>query len=114
MLFTSYAFLGFAAGLLLLYYLLPRRCQQPLLLGASCLFYLAAGPKYILYILFTALTVWFTGVRMGRNTQKAAAYLKEHKEELGKEEKKAYREGQKRVRRRWLAWLRDGLWKDGE
>ena len=103
MLFTSYAFLGFAAGLLLLYYLLPRRCQQPLLLGASCLFYLAAGPKYILYILFTALTVWFTGVRMGRNTQKAAAYLKEHQEELGKEEKKAYREGQKRVRRRWLA-----------
>lgn len=103
MLFTSYAFLGFAAGLLLLYYLLPRRCQWPLLLIASCLFYLAAGPKYILYILLTSLTVWFTAVRMGDNTQKTSAYLKEHKEELSKEEKKAWKEAGKKVRRRWLA-----------
>ena len=76
MLFTSYAFLGFTFGLLALYYLLPKRCQQPLLLAANCLFYLAAGPKYILYILFTSLTVWFAGVRMGLHTQKTAAYLK--------------------------------------
>lgn len=103
MLFTSYAFLGFAVLLLLLYYLLPRRCQQPLLLAASCLFYLAAGPKYILYILITALTTWFAGVRMGANAAAASAFLKEHREELSKEERKDYKEGQKRIRRRWLA-----------
>lgn len=103
MLFTSYAFLGFTAVLLVLYYLLPRRCQWPLLLIASCLFYLAAGPRYILYILLTSLTTWFAGVRMGENAQRTSAYLKERKEELGKEEKKAYKEGQKRVRRRILA-----------
>lgn len=102
MLFTSYEFFGFTAALVLLYYLLPKRCQWPLLLGASCLFYMAAGPRYILYILFTALTTWFAGVRMGRNAQNAAAFLKEHKEELSKEEKKRYKEGRKRVRRRWL------------
>lgn len=103
MLFTSYAFLGFAAVLLGLYYLLPRKCQWPLLLGASCLFYLTAGPKYILYILLTSLTVWYTGVRMGANAQKASAYLKGEGAEKSREEKKAYKEEQKRVRRRWLA-----------
>lgn len=102
MLFTSYEFLGFTAALLLLYYLLPKRCQWPLLLGGSILFYLAAGPKYILYILVTGFTSWFVGVRMGRNTQKAAAFLREHKEELSKEERKEYKEGQRRIRRRWL------------
>ncbi len=103
MLFTSYAFLGFVLVLLALYYLLPLRCQQPLLLGASCVFYLAAGPKYILYILFTALTAWYAGVRMGRNAQKASAFLKEHREELSREEKKAYQGANKKVRRHWLA-----------
>ena len=102
MLFTSYEFFGFTAALVLLYYLLPKRCQWPLLLGASCLFYMAAGPRYILYILFTALTTWFAGVRMGRNAQNTEGFLKEHKEELSKEEKKRYKEGRKRVRRRWL------------
>ena len=103
MLFTSYAFLGFTAALLLLYYLLPRRCQQPLLLVWSCLFYLSAGPKYILYILLTALTVWFTAVRMGNVAQKTAAFLKGEGAELSREEKKAYKEAGKKVRRRWLA-----------
>lgn len=103
MLFTSYAFFGFTAALLGLYYLLPRRCQQPLLLVWSVLFYLSAGPRYILYILLTSLTVWFTGVRMGRNAQRAAAYLKGPGAELQREEKKEYRNREKAVRRRWLA-----------
>ena len=48
MLFTSYEFFGFTAALVLLYYLLPKRCQWPRQLGASCLVYMAAGPRYIL------------------------------------------------------------------
>lgn len=103
MLFTSYAFLGFTGLLLVLYYLLPKRCQWPLLLAWSCLFYLAAGPKYILYILTTALTVWFAGVRLGEDAQKTAAFLKGEGAELSREEKKAYKDGRKRVRRRILA-----------
>lgn len=103
MLFTSYGFLGFLLGLGLLYYLLPRRCQGPLLLLGSWAFYAFAGPKYLLYILTTTVTVWYAGVRMGRNAQRAAAYLAQHKEELSREERKAYREGEKKARRRWLA-----------
>ena len=43
MLFTSYEFLGFLAVLVVLYYLVPKRCRWMFLLGASYLFYALAG-----------------------------------------------------------------------
>ena len=102
MLFTSYQFLGFLTVLFLAYYLVPRRMQWPLLLGASWLFYLMAGPVYLLYILTTSATVYLAGLAMGRNLEAQGAYLKAHKAELSREEKKAYKEGQKRSRFRWF------------
>ena len=51
MLFTSYGFLGFLAVLFLLYYIVPRKWQWALLLGASYGFYFLAGPEYVPYIL---------------------------------------------------------------
>ena len=45
MLFTSYGFLGFLAVLFLLYYIIPRKCQWGLLLGAGYLFYFRAGAE---------------------------------------------------------------------
>ena len=47
MLFTSYEFLAFLAGVLLLYYVLPKKLQWPLLLVASYAFYAIAGLKYL-------------------------------------------------------------------
>ena len=102
MLFTSYQFLGFLAILFPAYYLVPRRMQQPLLLGASWLFYLAAGPKFLLYILTTSVTVYLAGRAMGRDLEEQSAYLKAHKDELSREEKRAYKEGRKRVLFRWF------------
>ena len=43
MLFTSYGFFAFLAGLFLAYYLLPRRWQWGVLLAGSYFFYLFAG-----------------------------------------------------------------------
>ncbi len=103
MLFTSYGFFGFAGALLLLYYLIPRRHQWKLLLAASYAFYLFSGPATVLYILATTLTVWYTALRIGQNADRQSAWLKEHKAELDREAKKAYRERQKGIRRRWLA-----------
>lgn len=51
MLFTSYAFTGFLAVVFPLYYLLPKRFQQPLLFAASYAFYCAGGPLGLLCIL---------------------------------------------------------------
>lgn len=102
MLFTTYEFMGFMAVLLLAYYLIPRKCQWALLLAASYIFYFIAGADYLIYILVTTLTVYFAACRIERNAQRQTAYLKEHKAELSKEDKKAYKETQKRVRLRWL------------
>lgn len=103
MLFTSYGFLGFIAVLIPLYYLVPKRGQWPLLLAASCLFYCLAGPGYLLYLLTTAATVWFAALRIEENARRQSAYLKEHREDLSRDDKKAYKAGQKRIRTRWTA-----------
>ena len=90
MLFTSYEFFGFVVVLFLAYYLLPKQCQWPLLLAASYLFYAAAGPQFLPYLLATTAATYLAGRGIGRNLARQSAYLKEHKAELSKEEKKAY------------------------
>lgn len=102
MLFTTYEFMGFMAVLLLAYYLIPKKCQWPLLLAASYFFYFTAGADYLIYILVTTLTVYFAARLIEKNADKQSDYLKAHKAELSKEEKKAYKEVQKKVRLRWL------------
>ena len=102
MLFTSYEFLGFLAVLFLLYYVLPKRCQRPLLLIGSYVFYFIAGPAFLLYILVTTASTWFAARRIGDNLTRQSAYLREHKAELDRDAKKAYKEGEKRVRRKWV------------
>lgn len=102
MLFTSWEFLAFIALLLLAYYLLPRRWQPGLLLAASYVFYFIAGPRYLIFIAATTLTVWGAGVMMARSLSAQKAYLDAHKEELDGEAKKAYKGEQKVRRRRWL------------
>lgn len=102
MLFTSYEFLGFLAVLFLAYYLIPKKWQWPLLLAASYLFYWAAGPEYLIYIAATTVTTYLAARQIEKNANRQSAYLKEHKAELSKEEKRAYKDGQKRIRLRWV------------
>lgn len=102
MFFTSYEFIGFVAVLTVLYYLVPKKLQWPLLLLASYLFYLASGPQYLLYIIATTVTVWFAARMIGRNQEKQTQYLKENKAQMSREEKKSYKESRHRVRLRWL------------
>ena len=102
MLFTSYGFIGFAAILFLLYYLVPKKCQWPLLLAASYLFYFFAGPEYLLYIMTTTVSVWLTGRAIQARGEKTAAYVKECGKTLTREEKKAWKEKGKRRQRRLL------------
>ena len=91
MLFTSYEFIGFIFILLILYYIIPRKAQWPLLLVASYIFYFIAGPKYIIYILATTVTTYICAVIIEKNQLKEKKYIKEHKKELSLEEKKSYK-----------------------
>ena len=90
MFFTSYEFFGFIAVLFLLYYLVPKKCQWPLLLVASYIFYFVAGPDYLIYILVTTITTYLAALKIEQNADRQSAYLKEHKAELSKDEKKLF------------------------
>ncbi len=103
MLFTSYEFLAFALALLVLYYLIPKRYQWPLLLLASYTFYFIAGSDYVIYILTTTVTVYLAARMVERKNEEQSAYLKSHKAELSREEKKAWKAACGKVKKRWVA-----------
>src|SRR6184192_2405161 len=64
MLFNSFDFVLFFVVVTGLYFALPHWLRWPLLLGASCLFYMAFIPIYII-ILFAAITIdYFAGIRI--------------------------------------------------
>lgn len=102
MLFTSYGFVGFILVLFAVYYLVPRRIQWMLLLGASYLFYFLASPKYLIYISVTTLSTFLAGSIIDKRAKEQAAYLTLHKEDQSRDEKKLYKSAVKARQRRWL------------
>lgn len=102
MLFTSYAFVAFVALTTLLYYVLPRKAQWPLLLVASYVFYWFAGPSFLIYITATSVTTWFAGLRIARVGGTLAAALEAGKETLGKDGRKALKAKAKNRQRAWM------------
>lgn len=66
----SLTFIGFAAVLVCLYFLLPRKCQWGVLLAASMLFYLSSGWKSIVYILVTIETQYFLALMLERQNDR--------------------------------------------
>jgi len=99
---TSFGFLLFAAVLLVLYYLIPKRGQWILLLAASYCFYLWAGIEYLGFILLTTLSTYAATMAMAAMQDKQAKYLEENKASLSREERKACKAKVKRVTRIYL------------
>jgi alginate O-acetyltransferase complex protein AlgI len=62
MLFNSLEFAVFFPIVTLLYFALPQRLRVPLLLAASCVFYMAFVPKYILILFFVILVDYTAGL----------------------------------------------------
>jgi D-alanyl-lipoteichoic acid acyltransferase DltB (MBOAT superfamily) len=102
MLFTSYTFIIFIAILFVVYYLIPKKYQWMLLLGASYLFYSFAGAKYLLYLLFTTITTYVVSRKIDNLYQIQSKYLAQHKGELSREEKKTYKASIKSKQWKWL------------
>ena len=96
MLFTSYTFIGFIAVVLLGYYLVPKKWQWPLLLVASYIFYWCADPMYLVFIGVTTVSTYFLSRWLEKVNATQKAYLAEHKADLSKEEKKAYKNTMKK------------------
>ena len=96
--FASYEFLAFLLVLFPLYYLLPKRWQWGVLLGASYLFYAFAGWECILFILFTTLSSYGVARWMGHRAKRESAYIEANREQMDKETRKAYKAREKKKR----------------
>jgi len=62
MLFNSLEFALFFPIVTILYFTLPHRFRWALLLGASCVFYMAFIPVYILILAFTIVVDYIAGI----------------------------------------------------
>jgi alginate O-acetyltransferase complex protein AlgI len=102
MLFTSYSFMFFLVLLFAVYYTIPKKYQWMLLLVASYTFYALASVKFLLYIFITTISTYVAAKEVGKITLKQSSYLDENKEAMSKEERKAYNESMKRLKRKWL------------
>ena len=99
---TSFPFFLFICAVLLVYFLVPKRFQWVVLLAASCAFYLSYGAKYILYVLFTATSVYFAARGMQKISDEQRVFLKGEGKALEKEEKNAYKARNKQRKKRLM------------
>ena len=98
MTFLSSGFLLLVLGLLIIYYLLPKRFRYLALLAGSVAFYALAGRAYLPFLGVTVLSVYATARLLGHSLERQKAYVAAHKKELPKEALTAYKKGQERRR----------------
>ncbi len=100
--FASAAFVCFAAVLMLLYYIVPKRIQWWVLLAGSYFFYCFAGLGALAFIAVTTVSTYFVGLWLERCVRAERARLDALGDSASKDEKKAYREREKKKRFRIL------------
>ncbi len=97
---TTFRFFIFAAFLLVIYFLVPKKIQWEILLIFSLGFYAMAGLENSFYIILTAATTYAAAIWIDRLTGQCTQFLKENKNILSREERKAYKN--KNVKKRKL------------
>ncbi len=100
MVFTSLKFAAFFAAIFILYYTLPAKYQRYLLLVGSYIFYAFTSVKALIILFAITLITYFGARLIGNNYNKESAYLSEN--QLEKDEKKAYKAAQAKVRKHQL------------
>lgn len=101
--FVSLQFAIFVAILLLIYYLTPAKYRWGILLAASIFFYALCGIKYFVYITFTVTSTYFAAIAIEKVYTAQKEYLAANKGTISKDEKKAYKEKNKRKAKHILA-----------
>ena len=91
--YVSGQYLIFLGIVFILYYTIPKKYQWGFLLICSYGFYLFAGIKPLFFILFTTLSTYFAGIKMGDYEKQYRDYLDEHRNEITREEKKELKVG---------------------
>ncbi|MBR3638483.1 MAG: MBOAT family protein [Lachnospiraceae bacterium] len=70
MLFTSYGFIAFLFLVVVLYYLVPGKLKLILLLAAGLGFCATYDPRYLIFLLTTAITVWGAALLIEKDGKK--------------------------------------------
>ncbi len=97
---TTLNYLGFVAVILILYYLLPKKCQWMVLLLGSIAYYLTADDKrYIIFLVASIISTWGFGLLMQKQNGRQKTALKA--DGLDREAKKAIKEKYKK-KKRWI------------
>ena len=90
----SLKFIVFVTLAVLLYYLVPKKCQWMVLLFFSIIFYYISGGLYAGVFIVITITTTFLGARtMDRISRKASLAIKTSETPLSRDEKKAIRAG---------------------
>lgn len=88
---TTFRFFIFAIIVLIVYFVVPKKGQWIVLLAASLCFYFLSGPENCIYILITATTTYIAARWIETKTLNLSKFLKENKDILPREERKAYK-----------------------
>ena len=104
MTFTSLLFALFAGITIIIYFLFPlKKYQWTVLLFASYFFYVYNSYKYTVFILFTTLTIYYAAVCIDKVSAETKQKVKSMKGVWSSEEKKAYKQGAEKSKKRILA-----------
>jgi len=103
MTFVSATFIAFLLILFLLYYILPKPMQWPLLLIAGYVFYAFAGPKFLIYVAVTTVTAWLGTTSIYKLQLEQKDFLAANKSTLDRDGRKKYKAAMKK-RQQLLFW----------
>lgn len=103
MAFTSFDFLVFVAIVVAAYYLAPKKYRWIVLLLASYYYYLDASAKSFIFIVTTTVVTFFGAIYIDKEDKKQKQYIADHRNEMTREERKAYKETAGKVKKRALA-----------
>lgn len=102
--YTTFNFFVFVLATVLAYFLFPVKKQKwVVLLAASYVFYLFAGYKYVVFILFTTLTTYLFGLWIDKISRSSKDILKKNKKDWDREQKKKFKNSTKIKKRLVMA-----------
>ncbi|MBQ9032211.1 MAG: MBOAT family protein [Parasporobacterium sp.] len=88
---TTFRFFAFAILFIIVYFVVPKKVQWIVLLAASMAFYALAGVKNSFFILITSASTYAAARWIDHLTVSCNSFLKENKNTLPREERKAYK-----------------------
>ncbi len=91
MVLNSLSFLLFLSVVLIIYYVIPKKFQWAVLLVASYVFYLFSGIEHVIFIIFTTLFTYLSGLWMQRIRSNMQGEISRMGKDVTKEEKREYK-----------------------